>query len=261
MFKELRLIDENISRLQNELKSSFVKSEVLLKLADQIDAIYAFIQKIDNPDAGPQFQAEIEKHKSAIIELFDRWQTLLVDAEVTQMAEDAQALSEQDKSLDVQKKLKILNDKIQTLSLDHGLSMENQLMVTLARRFIAKGLDMLHKIPSPSDYPPMSTDEIADTVIYLLDIGRDFNGGQIARGLNVYQALSPRHKEGVDRYFLALGGSEKDLISTDFELIKSTSVKMMQAIIAYVKEMVQGVFDGNYADADEIKLLFAPKAK
>ncbi len=261
MFKELRLIDDNISRLQNELKSSFVKSEVLLELADQIDAIYAFIQKMDNPDQGPHFQEEIEKHKSSIIQLFDRWQTLIVDAEVTQMAEDAQALSEQSKSSAIQSKLKALNAKIQTLCNDECLSMENQLMVTLARRFIAKGLDMLNKIPAPSEYPAMSTDEIADTVIHLLDIGRDFYSGQIAKGLNMYQALIPRHKEGINRYFTALDGSEKDLISTDFATIKASTVKMMQAIIAYVKEIVQGIFDGNYADQEELKLLFAAKAK
>ncbi|HPE85070.1 MAG TPA: hypothetical protein PLO43_02695, partial [Chlamydiales bacterium] len=223
MFTELKLIDENISQIQKELKGSFVKPEVLLHLADQIDAIYAFIQRMDNPDAGPQFRAEIEKHKTALIELFGRWQTLFIDAEITQIAEDAQQLSEQGKNPQVQKKLRALGAKIQAIYADEGLSLENQLMVTLARRFIAKGLDLLHKIPSPPDLPPMSVDEITEMTLHLLDIGRHFYDGRIGCGLKLYNALIPRHKLGIKLYFDILEGDEKDFISSDFAAIKAAS--------------------------------------
>ena len=251
MFKELRLIDENISQIQNELKSSFVKPETLTVLAKQLDEIHAFIKRMDSPDEGPFFRKELEKHKAALIDLFGRWQTLFVDAQVTEIAEDAQQLSE---SEGCEEQLKALSATIQDLCIDEALSIENQLMITLARRFIAKGLNLLEELPDLSE--PLSDIEVAEATTLLFEIASDLYDGNVKRGLNLVTNLSEDLKQGVFSHFNRLDGNLDVIFGADFKAVRLHTFKMIQALLAHIKELAQNVPETTYADEATVDALF-----
>ena len=253
IFENLKNIDSEITHIQNELKSSFVQAETLAKLADKLDDIHAFIQQLDDPKQDTFTQSELNKHKDALISLFGRWQTLFVDTAVTQIAEKAQALSEK-KEQNVEDKLADLEEQINELSIQEALSIENQLMITLARRFIAKALG---KLQEQGDVPELLDEDKSDVTEHLFQIAGMLYDGHVQKGLNLLHVLSEDIKEGIFRHFNLVDGDFTALESSDFAAIKEQSFKMIQALLAQIKSLVQGIEDHTYADEEVIDGLFS----
>lgn len=253
IFEDLKNIDNEITRIQNELKSSFVQAETLAKLAEKLDEIHLFISKLDAPNQDSFTARELAKYKNALISLFGRWQTLFVDTAVTQIAEEAQALSEK-KDENVQKQLSNLEEQINTLSIQEALSIENQLMITLARRFIAKALG---KLQEQGDVPNLPNEDKSDVTEHLFQIANLLYDGNVQKGLNLLHVLSENIKEGLFRHFNAVDGDFSALEGTNFSAIKLHSFKMIQALLAQIKSLVQGVEDHTYADEAVVDGLFS----
>lgn len=248
IFIELRKADERISLIQKELKSSLVMPEVLLDLANELKALESFIKKVESEDQGPFLKSEIEKHRETLVQLFGRWHTLFVDAEVTQVAEDAQKMLEgKAKPAD----LKALEMHIKDLCIDEALSIENQLMITLAKRFLAKALGTLTG-QNEKTYTPLSSAEIHDVATHLFEIASELYEGSVSKGTYLFHLLSENIKKDVIGHFQNLNGNMSAFNETDMKAVHDNAFKLIQALLATIKEIAQGISDPTYADAEEV---------
>ena len=254
IFEDLKRVDENIASLQKELKSGFVKPEVLKRLLVQLQEIEAFIDAANDPKTGGFLREEIEKHQEMLISLFGRWHTLFVDAEVTQIAEEAQKLSEQSDERDVHEELDALEKRIAELSKNEAFSEENRLMMTMTRRFIAKAFAILNKdklvLDSPRD--PLMEIESGETAIMLYEIAHEIYDGSIKKGLNQFHLIGGDVKGMILRHFHHLGGNMQAFDGDGIGEINRNAFFLIQSLLVSIKETVQGIFDGHYPDRAEV---------
>lgn len=253
IFIELRRADDRISLIQKELKSSLVKPDVLLDLAKELRALESFIKKVESEEQGPFLKSEIEKHRVTLIQLFGRWHTLFVDAEVTQIAEDAQKLLEGKASTT---DLKALETHIKDLCIDEALSIENQLMITLAKRFLAKAMGKLANTNDRS-FAPTSGVEVHDITTHLFEIASELYEGSVTKGTNLFYLLSEDIKRDVLMHFQNLNGNMSAFNERDMKAVHDNAFKLIQALLATVKEIAQGISDPTYLDAEEVDAILS----
>lgn len=262
IFENLRKIDENIESLQEELKSGFVKPEVLEKLLVQLQEIEAFIDAANDPKTGGILRDQIAKHQDMLVSLFGRWHTLFVDAEVTQIAEEAQKLSEESDERDVHEELDALEKRIADLSKNEAFSEENRLMMTMTRRFISKAFSILNKDKLVLDAPhePLMETESGETAIMLYEIAQEIYDGSIKKGLNQFHLIGGNVKGIILRHFHHLGGNVQAFEGEDIGAINQNAFLLIQALLVSIKETVQGIFDGHYPDRAEVADLLDPES-